>query len=355
MALNTSDMGLIAFQKFLDVVRSGKMKSLAGYTRAFRAEPFVLLDSECVFIDETFDVMQSLQSQYAALYLMAMSAMTTIGNASVARHMDKLNPSRNAIDSAANTAASVGGLMMAVEAEKFGIPKSGDVNVLTSGSTRDSAKEIAELSNLSVGKIIDCEIQDGDTKLTVPISIRLIASSLPSATLVHTLTGGTADTGFIERWNGWRSGRLSISDMLFCKDLINAKRKAMMSDDNGVYRSIVQRKNGNMLSTLLSGNPSVGTYSNMVVLADTTARELEIAMGNGGLKDFKAREKLMDNTALLLIAVIDRSWKRVTFYTQSIARPLECSFRDLKASNKGSGPDIADILNAYKLGETPTL
>ena len=90
MALNSNDIGLAAFQKFIDVLRSGKVKSLTEYTRNFRAEPFVMIDSECVFEDVMYDVMQSLQSQYAGYYMLAMSTMTTIGNIQVAAASSEL-------------------------------------------------------------------------------------------------------------------------------------------------------------------------------------------------------------------------------------------------------------------------
>ena len=57
----------------------------------------------------------------------------------------------------------------------------------------------------------------------------------------------------------------------------------------------------------------------------------------------------------MILAIIDRQWKRVTFYHQGITRPIECGFKDLKTSNKGTGPDVAEILNAYRLGNTPVL
>lgn len=376
MALNSSDVGLMAVQKFLDVLRSGKTKSLVEYTSNFRAEPFVMLDSECVFIDEMYDVMQSLQSQYAAYYLLAMSAMTTIGNIQVSQHMQKLNPSRSAVEAAASTAAGVGGLMFAAESFDKSLPSmeafdgsmvaklmgndprkpaEGDVNTLTAGAGKDAVKEIRELSNLSVGKVITCDISDGGHTVAVPLAIRLVASSLPSESLVHILSGGEVDRGFIERWHGWRSGRLSIMDMLFCNDLIEANYRRGIQDSDGIQRHIAARRRGNSFSSVLSGNISVGTYSNMAVITETTAKELELAMKGKSLKDFKAREELFDNTALMILAIVDRNWKRVTFYHQSLTRPLEVSFRDLKASNKGSGPDVAEILNAYRLGTTPVL
>lgn len=372
MALNSSDIGLMAFQKFLEVLRSGQTKSLVEYTSNFRAEPFVMIDSECVFIDEMYDIMQSLQSQYAAYYLLAMSAMTTIGNIQVAQHMSKLNPSRSAVSSAASTAAGLGGLLFAAEQFKEKLPSleamdmnsvgrlmgrnaNGDVDTLTAGAGRDAIKEIHELSNLSVGKIITCEIADGNNKVNVPMAIRLVASSLPAENLVHILSGGQVDQSWIERWHGFRSGRLSLMDMLFCNDIIEATYRKGIADADGIQRHIASRRRNNGLSAIFSGNFSVGTYSNMAVITETTAKQLELAMNGKSLKDFKAREKLFDNTALMILAIVDRNWKRVTFYHQSLARPLEVSFKDLKASNKGSGPDVADILNAYRLGNTPVL
>lgn len=369
MAMNSSDVGLLAFQKFLDVLRTGHVKSLAEYTQNFRAEPFVLVDSECVFLEEMFDVMQSLQSQFAAYYLLAMSALTTIGNVQVAQHMSRLNPSRSSLDAAVGTASVGGGYLIAKESFKDSLPtlrnmlgtsnspkdSETHVDTITAGSGRDAVKEIKELSNLSVGKIINCEIVDGQSRVTIPLAIRLIATSMTSESVVHSLTGGMAETGFWERLSRYKAGLLTLNDMLFCSDLVKAKRKALMEDDEGIVRNIMSRGNSNKLAGLLSLNPSVGTYSNMAVITETTAKQLEIAMSGKSLKDFKARERLFDNTAMLILAVVDRNWKRVTFYHQSIARPLETSFRDLKASNKGSGPDVADILNAYRLGATPTL
>ena len=366
MALNSNDIGLAAFQKFIDVLRSGKVKSLTEYTRNFRAEPFVMIDSECVFEDVMYDVMQSLQSQYAGYYMLAMSTMTTIGNIQVAQHMNKLNPSRSSLDAAATSASMLGGIAFAAENDMLtrmrnlgGAPRDDEdgtkVDNLTTGVGKDSIKHIHELSNLSVGKIISCEVSDGNNTVSIPVSIRLIANSLPADSLVHILSGGQADKTWLERWHGFKSGRLSLADMLFCSDLVKAEVKAGIADKDGIRKAIQDRKKGNSWSAILSGSPSVGTYSNMAVLTETTAKELELAMAGKSLKDYRAREALFDESALMILAIIDRQWKRVTFYHQGITRPIECGFKDLKTSNKGTGPDVAEILNAYRLGNTPVL
>jgi hypothetical protein len=57
----------------------------------------------------------------------------------------------------------------------------------------------------------------------------------------------------------------------------------------------------------------------------------------------------------MIVAVIDKEWSRVTFYHRGLPDATEVSFRDLKVSSKGNGPDVSDILKAYTLGQAPRL
>lgn len=220
---------------------------------------------------------------------------------------------------------------------------------------RDTFSTIKELSNLSVGKLISVEITDGLHKAEIPISIRLLASSMPTNNLIHTLSTGLEDTSFIERWHRWRAGGIDFwRDLVLCNDLIDQHRKNLMSDKDGTYTNILSRKRGNQLSTLLSGNPSVATASNMVLMSSQTAISLEAAIG-GKLSNPKVREKLFKETSLMIMAVVDKSWGRVTFYHRGIPEHTEMSARDLKMSSKGNGPDVSDVLKAYQLGNSPSL
>jgi hypothetical protein len=223
------------------------------------------------------------------------------------------------------------------------------------GIGRDTLSTIRELADLSVGKLLSVEITDGLHKASIPVSIRLIANSLPSTSLVHILSQGSEDTSVKERWHGWRSGRLSfMRDLVLCQDLIDAHKKNLMADKDGMFATILRRNRNNQLATIMSGNPSVATASNLCVMSNTTAAELELKI-NGKLKDFHIREKIFKKTYMMIMAVIDKQWERVTFYHRGIATPTEVGVRDLRASNKGSGPDVSDILRAYTLGQSPSL
>ena len=223
------------------------------------------------------------------------------------------------------------------------------------GFGRDTMATIKELSNLSVGKMLNVEITDGANRMTLPVAVRLMASSLPSDNLVHILSVGNEDKSFKGRWDAWRSGAIrGIQDFALCLDLVEAHKKNLLKDKTGIYSTIMKRNRGNQLSAIFSGNPSIATASNMCVIDSETVAALELKVG-GKFSDFRTREKIFKNTYMMLIAVLDKGWGRVTFYHRGINAENNLDIRDLKAANKGSGPDVGDILRAYQVGNAPTL
>ena len=57
----------------------------------------------------------------------------------------------------------------------------------------------------------------------------------------------------------------------------------------------------------------------------------------------------------MIIAVIDDRYGTTRFYTRDINEYTEVSARELQMFSKGTGPDIGDILAAYRVGSSPTL
>lgn len=378
-----ADIGLSVLKKVVAAWSSASEGGgdLIKFTAPSRVEPICLVDSDVVHHEALPDVMQSLQSIFSGYYLQAMAISTTIGKIDVIKQLDRLNPNRNFAGNLQDAANASSNWVMSAESYKHGLPKPGkmrlsteayggnlkdDIIVTLEGKDKDgkSSSELAdkdtlvtvkELTNLSVGKLLNVEITDGSHKATIPIAIRLMATSIPTSSVVHILSLGNKDVTAKERYHGWRSGRLEFwRDIVMCQDLIDAHKKNLLADKTGVYNEILKRRSNNNLSTLVSGNPSVATASNLLVCSKETIRTLEGEIGRE-LKDFKTREKIFAESYLMIIAVIDKDWDRVTFYHRGINLPTEVSLRDLRVSNKGSGPDVSEILKAYQLGSSPSL
>ena len=220
---------------------------------------------------------------------------------------------------------------------------------------KDTTRDLKELADLSVGKIFMVDIEDGLHRLQLPVSIRLMASSLPPKQLVHILSHDSKDTSVKERFHAWRSGRLEFwRDIVACSDLIDAHRDTIMKDKTGIYSDILKRNRTNQFAALLSGDPSIATASNIAIISDDTASQIEDEIG-GRLHDFKTRQKIFAKTYLMFLVVIDKQYERETFYHRGINQATELGVRDLKASQKGNGPDVSDILRAYTMGQNPRL
>lgn len=375
--------------------------SLIAYTQPARVEPITLLDADCMYLDITPEVTQSLLSIFAGYYLQAWAMSATLGNVSVMKQLERLNPSRDPIAATLGRVA-VGMESFAVSMEALGftknrLPRPGDPrnanlameaisleadekfenktkeeyrrreqehkahdiyenHVARTSQKVDDVKEVRELVNLSVGKLLKVNLKgDNGNSIDVPVAVRLLVNSIASDAMTHILSIGSKDLSFKERYHAWRSGQISlVKDLILCSDLVDEHRKTLIKDTTGLYQQILARSKGNTLSGLVTGSMSVATASNIAIISSDTAARLEANIA-GRLSNFPIRQKVFEKTYLMLMAVIDKERDRVTFYHRGIPEYSSLNAREIKAANKGSGPDVTDILNAYKAGTSPSL
>lgn len=391
----------------------GASDSLISYTAPARAEPITLIDTRALQLPYLRDILSSSVSIYAGYYLQAVSLMVGVGQINVIKMLDRLNPNRNGpkLDGGyalgeALTRIENRSHLFTKESYAYGLPRLDDAFgieayadavkndpvrldlVRTSleamkadavvaekkkeegekranhfGNTPKDIEQIADVPNLAVGKMLNVEIDQGNFKGNFPVSVRLMTNSVDPTSLVHILGDGVKDSSTKERWHAYRSGAISLSDMIFAVDAIDAHRSALLHDKSGTYREIQQRRRNNGLVTLRSGigapkhgsvSTSIGTSSNIAVLTTQTVEELERAT-HIRFSNAAQRQRVFEQSYMMFMAVVDPEWESVTFYFRGIALPTEISVKDIIKSAKGQGPDIADMMKAFRLGNNPTL
>ena len=336
-----------------------KTSSLVSATSVARVEPIVIVDKDCLFLEYLPDILQSTQSIFVGYWLQALSLITNVGDVNVGRVLDKLNPNRK-VDTSGflNTIVSAGigkeSLTYASESLKYKLPtvalEAKDDN---KGGTLAKVDNIDDLTNLSIGKIINVTIKNNGQEAVIPISFRLMVNTLPTASCVQLLSQGSVDLSFSERWFKWRAGRISfIKDLVFCQDLIREQKRTLMTDKDGVYSEIAKRAKNSKLASFFSKNPSLAEASNIVVISEETAMQLRVKH-NLNLDNFKDRQKIFDKTYAMILVVIDRNYERVNMYHYGISASTSVGLRDIKVANKGSGPNIMEVLAAFKGGNAP--
>ena len=348
-----------------------KTSSLVSATSVARVEPIVIVDKDCLFLEYLPDILQSTQSIFVGYWLQALSLITNVGDVNVGRVLDKLNPNRKVdtngfLETIVKAGIGKENYTYASESMKYKLPtiameakgdKGDKDSAIAKVDKGDSAiakvDNIADLTNLSIGKLINVTIKNNGQEAVIPISFRLMVNTLPPASCVQLLSQGSVDLSFSERWFKWRAGRISfIKDLVFCQDLIREQKRTLMTDKDGVYSEIAKRAKNSKLASFFSKNPSLAEASNIVVISEETAMQLRVKH-NLNLDNFKDRQKIFDKTYAMILVVIDRNYERVNMYHYGISTSTSVGIRDIKVANKGSGPNIMEVLAAFKGGNAP--
>ncbi len=338
-----------------------KTSSLVSATSVARVEPIVIVDKDCLFLEYLPDILQSTQSIFVGYWLQALSLITNVGDVNVGRVLDKLNPNRKVdtngfLETIVKAGIGKENYTYASESMKYKLPT---IAMEAKGDKGDKdgsiakVDNVAELANLSVGKLINVTIKNNGQEAVIPISFRLMVNTLPPASCVQLLSQGSVDLSFSERWFKWRAGRISfIKDLVFCQDLIREQKRTLMTDKDGVYSEIAKRAKNSKLASFFSKNPSLAEASNIVVISEETAMQLRVKH-NLNLDNFKDRQKIFDKTYAMILVVIDRNYERVNMYHYGISASTSVGLRDIKVANKGSGLNIMEVLAAFKGGNAP--
>lgn len=336
--------------------------SLTEATKLTRVEPLAIVSKDLASYEYTADIMQSVLSIFSGYYLQAVSMLTKVNNVEVVKLLDKLNPDRDSsglLLLGQVTPASESMLhTMVLENYQYKLPTTKPV-VAIEAKDADVQERILEAANLSVGKLLNVNICVGADKegkpinATVPVSIRLSSSLVSNSTMLHLLAYKTEDTSIVERFHSWRAGRIGfIRDLIFCQDLIDEYRRAMHGDESGTIQEIIRRVNNSKKYGLLTNNPSLVSASNIFVISENNAVELEQKLG-GKLSNKRIRDKAFENTYAMLIVVVDRDYERVTIYSRGIDAATDVSMKEIRQASQKNGIDIGDVLKSMQSGSGP--
>ncbi len=357
--------------------RKAKSQSLIEFGQPARNDFLTLIENDLVGLPYMNDIMQSVHAMISMYFLNGITLLMDIPGVDIIGKLDQLNSKRDPIDGILGTAS---GLAKYVGTEGFehGLPTHGSYTLSDAsialeaykGKASDSNKEggsssisfggnnskvISELSNLSVGKMLEVVFEKDGNKAVVNVIIRLAVTNTDAESMKTILTIGGSNNTMKERWLRMKAGELKfVKDLLFCNDIIEESMKTRIRDKSKFYEHMMKRRTGNFITGMLSMRPSINNASGVIGITTETAKSIRGHLG-GELEDFKVREKWFKSTSAMILFVVDRKWEMVTFYHRSIDGASELTLRDLKRAGSGQGIDVDDILRAYSAGNAPAL
>ncbi len=365
--------------------------SLADLSKYMRVTPITLIDRRVMHYPHLSECLQTCNTLFAAYYMQAVVGVTNdlISGIKISQVLDQLNPSRDisitmeGVDvnlpnyqgsgvtlnessylyQLPNFGKPVGkevyGKNLTMEANPGQLTKppvpEGDKQDKPQGnsvSVYKPAEAIREASALSVGKVVEITIGNGQNAKVYPITIRLATSPVSADSMAEFLASGGRDMSYGERFFEWKAGIISLTDLMFATDVIRAKKKMLVREKSGIFAHLVQRRDQNTLKTLFTGRRSYASASAIAVISDTTRRDVERLLARS-FDDAGLRKTIFEKSLLMILMVIDEDVDVVTVYFRDIAEPTVLTQRDMKSLAKESGPDIGKILQGLLSGKAP--
>lgn len=362
---------------------SVRVSSLADLAKPCRVEPITLIDQSIADQPYVVDLMKLTVSLFAGYYLQAVNMVMGVGKIDTLKVFDALNPERslgglafenykgavydpstytNGLPSLeAFSRPMERGLIAEYSQEKFeaawrddapmraSIEKSGTEDTDTpprNSISSNDAHKIYEAENLAIGKLLNVDVSSDGEKKKLPVLVKLIPAVVPSDTLVQIFTGGGRDT-WAHRMFLVKSGQIKFwRDFVMGQDMIDAHMKAMMSDRNGVYKSIMDRRRNNVAKSVQTGRLSLADASNVAIISASTMKKSANVLF-AKIDDKNMRDKIFDNSYLLMLMVVDERWGRVTIYHRGVDLSTSYRIEDVKMAEKSKGQDITEIFKLF--------
>lgn len=365
----TPDSASAAITTIAEIYRSastykdimGKSKSLIDIGKPLRVEPLTMIDSALVHNTEFVpDVMQTVQSLFTGFWMQAVDMVADKVAAKALTILEQVNPQRDAsyqdfVKKLSQRAIGREALYFSREAYKHGLPTNHSWQVRMAATENDKGKplNIADASNLAVGKMVQVSFGSGTEQRSVNVAIRLASVEVDQTTLMDIAVDPSQAAGMYSRINSYRDNDIGLFDLLFCTDLIRARKKQLLKDKNGVYEEVRKRQLGHKRAGIMSGTASVAEASNLVVVSNEFTEQLQARHGLD-IDDFGDRSKIMDSMQCMIFTVVDRLNMRVKFYYSGLRNASSMGVNDIRIANrKSNGPDIMDIFAALKEGAPP--
>ena len=376
-------------------------RSLLELGQVTEVEAITVVDTALTMHESTTDVLKFANTLYGSWYLSAASVLTDTGRIKTVELLSKLNPSKsptytvaNSILSVAEKAIKIGvnGALLAhgiesveitpenaplmlprtvtqmtasmeaalpkpdetTDADSEGKPKPSETPSVYVGGMRN-ANDLATVANLSIGQAVTLNISDGKASKDVVVNIRLVSAPTPARILATILKWSDKDMRLKSRISAWRAGELRFwRDVVLMRDVFVERQRLLMDDRSDLFKTLLGRQRNSMINSVLAATPDIGNMSSILVISQDNLRRIEELELEGQLSNYNFRQRVMNNTGLVLIIVVDPMSEFVTIYNHTNPLPTECSIRQMKSAGKGGATDFAELIKLMNQNKMPS-
>lgn len=169
--------------------------------------------------------------------------------------------------------------------------------------------------------------------LIIPIQVRAHIIVADINDIANMLTPRAVDKSFTSRFMEWRSGGISLSDLIFCGDLIKEYKANRIKDKQDLLGKLVQKE--------VSAGSNAGGYNadkfekhyNMFIITKDDKLVLDRSL-RGDLNNEKYKQQFLTQGLGLGLSILDSDYERVEFSLKDIRGTSTTSYKNLKKSKE---------------------
>lgn len=184
--------------------------------------------------------------------------------------------------------------------------------------------------------------------INIPFTIKASIINTDIDNIISLVEPNNYKKSFFYRLDEYRAGAISLSDLLFCGDLIK-EYKSSAKKDKAKLIDLINNRNttANIKRLATSDIKGVKGYEanyNMLILTSDELARLEKVL-HGSIDNEKKKETLLSSCAALCATILDDDYERVSIYTADIRGVSSFGYKIIQ-KRKDNSNDIGEILKA---------
>lgn len=205
---------------------------------------------------------------------------------------------------------------------------------------------------------VSIDVKDSNGKsmvVTIPVIIRAQVLETDIKSIMNFMQPTTThDKSFLARFREWRSGGISLMDLIFVQDLRAEYRKNKIQDKDDMLAIINNRATTSYAKKITSGIRGFEGLYNMLLIHESDTRELNNFI-KGDITKPKFKEDLLKAASSILYCSLDDDYERAAFFITDTQLETVVPFKKLdKKAGKNSSDDMIEIVKAILAGRPMT-
>lgn len=309
---------LMDAEKAYNIVTTRNLSQSAGRSII---SPMTVFEESLTHQDYMLDLMTIINMRDIRDALTHINFQSKVGGVQIAELVDSINPNRSA------------GFMCLQGCETFNQPRytvQGRDDYLKQKNAREKEKEekekeakeketnkkisdsvsfkneefrnLTEYVPLALGRTVNASVFVDGREVNFPLTFRQIPIPATTSNLELMFQAVKGGSGWSERMKDYKSGGITLPDLLMGVDDIKREFRIRNNDMSGYYNEAAKRESGNRLAALRTGIVSFNTMANTIIMSKDTANniELEIGIRFGSSKMNLIRRHVRANTIVLV-------------------------------------------------------